>query len=139
MTYYPDLSPYEYLPDSVPAGVRIAAVGWLDPGRDFPTGAVEPEFLANLVTLAAGHVSAVTRSVHGCRLPHLFDDNFQYGAVYGSRILHLGHAEIRVVAADGGWLSAPDLVVHYVRDHAYAPPPEFVEAVLAMRIAPVSA
>jgi hypothetical protein len=136
MTYYADLTPYVYLPDTVPEGTEILNVGWLEHGQEFTTGTAGPEFLANLITLAADHATAATRSVHRCRLPHLFDDDFQFGAVYGSRVLHLGHAEIRVTTPEGRRLAAPTLVVHYVRDHAYLPPAAFVEAVRAMRIAP---
>ena len=152
MTYFPDLAPYDYLPETVPRGVELLTVGWLEPGHDFPTGSAEagsapeaagaPEdealaaaFWPNLITLAADHPVAVTRSVHGCRFRHLFEADYQYRAVYGTRVLYLGSAEIRVVAADGRWLTAPTLVVHYVRDHGYRPPPEFVEAVAAMRVA----
>ncbi|WP_194893787.1 hypothetical protein [Catenulispora pinisilvae] len=138
MTYFPDLSPYDYLPDTVPAGVEVLAVGWLDPGHDFPTAADDPDpvFWRNLITLAADHFAAATRGVHGCRFGHLIEADYQYNAVYGTRVLFLGHAEIRVVTPDGRWLSAPTLVVHYIRDHGYRPPAEFVEAVTAMRVAP---
>lgn len=137
MTYYPDLASYDYLPDTVPEGVELFTVGWLEPGREFPTTEQEldPVFWQNLITLAADHAAATTRSVHACRFPHLFEADYQFGAVYGTRLLYLGGAEIRVVAADGRRLTAPTLVVHYVRDHGYRPPPEFVEAVTAMRIA----
>jgi hypothetical protein len=138
MTYYADLTPYEYGPHPVPEGVEILNVGWLEPEHDFPTSddAPDPVFLTNLITLAADHFSAATRGVHGCRHRHLFEENYQFEAVYGTRVLFLGHAEIRVVTPDGRWLAAPTLVVHYVRDHGYRPPEEFVEAVTALRIAP---
>lgn len=145
MTYYPDLAPYDYLPETVPEGVELLTVGWLEPGHEFPTAAdddpgpaaaADTVFWRNLVTLAADHTVAVTRGVHGCRFRHLFEADFQYRAVYGTRVLYLGSAEIRVVAADGRRLTAPTLVVHYIRDHGYQPPEAFVEAVTAMRIAP---
>ena len=161
MTYYPDLAPYDYLPDTVPQGVDLLTVGWLEPGHEFPTvgadglgqdpdqhwgsdldsdsdadPALDPVFWQNLITLAADHAVALTRGVHGCRFRHLFEADFQYGAVYGTRLLYLGSAEIRVVAADGRRLTAPTLVVHYIRDHCYRPPELFVEAVRALRVAP---
>lgn len=140
MTYFPDLAPYDYLPETVPDGVELLTVGWLEPDHDFTASEAEPDpvFLANLVTLAADHQVAATRSVHGCRFRHLFETDFQYGAVYGTRLLYLGSAEIRVVTADGRLLTAPTLVVHYVRDHGYQPPAEFVEAVTALRVAPAA-
>ena len=154
MTYYADLATYDYLPETVPEGVELLTVGWLDPAHEFPTAAdvhdpdadagagadpdqvSGPDFWPNLITLAADHPTAATRSVHACRFRHLFEADYQYRAVYGTRVLYLGNAEIRVIAADGRWLTAPTLVVHYVRDHGYRPPAAFVEAVSAMRVAP---
>ena len=43
--------------------------------------------------------------------------------------IFLGSAEIRVEIG-GHWLAAPDLVYHYVTDHAYLPPIEFIDAVI---------
>jgi hypothetical protein len=45
-------------------------------------------------------------------------------------------AEIRVVASDGVWLVAPTLMLHYVTEHAYEPPPEFIAALTAGPFAP---
>lgn len=144
MTYFPDLTPYVYWPEYVrgdrlyPEDVEVFNVGWLGTGHDFPTyeGDPDPEFMRNLITLAADHSTNATRGIHGCDLPHRDEtENYQDDAVYGDRTLFLGHAEIHLVAADGRWLAAPTLVVHYVRDHRYQPPEEFVEAVKAMRIA----
>ncbi|WP_249375347.1 hypothetical protein [Streptomyces sp. I05A-00742] len=56
--------------------------------------------------------------------------------VAGEQTLLLGTAELRVVSADGTWFIAPDLVLHYVTDHGYLPPDDFVEAVLSGRDAP---
>ncbi|WP_443062416.1 DUF7919 family protein [Streptomyces sp. NBC_00457] len=33
---------------------------------------------------------------------------------------------------------APDLILHYVADHSYRPPEDFIEAVMRKRIAPSS-
>jgi len=54
----------------------------------------------------------------------------------GGRSVVLGSAEIRVAANDRAVLCAPDLVLHYVRDHHYSPPAAFVDAVLKRRVAP---
>lgn len=146
MTYYADLTPYVYWPEHVvgdqpyPDGVEILNVGWLEAGHDFPTfeGDPDPEFLENLITLAADHFTHATRGIHGCDLPHQDEKaDIEGEVVYGGRELFLGHAEIHVVTPDGRWLAAPTLVVHYVRDHRYRPPEEFNEAVKAMRVAPV--
>lgn len=137
--YFADLTPYSD-PGHGAAGVDPPAdgveefnIGWLGQGHGFPTsdGEPDPEFLANLITLAADHRSHVIRGYYRCELPHSAEDEARYAP--GDLICD---AEICVVAADGRWLAAPAVVVHYVRDHAYRPPAEFVEAVKAMRVAP---
>jgi hypothetical protein len=41
-----------------------------------------------------------------------------------------GNGEIRVRAANGITYVAPVLVLHYVVEHGYLPPQEFIEAVI---------
>ncbi len=41
----------------------------------------------------------------------------------------LGSAEIWVIANDGKIFACPDLILHYIVDHNYLPPEEFIEAV----------
>ena len=57
-------------------------------------------------------------------------------AVRDGESVSLGDAEIRVVGKDGTWLIAPTLVLHYVTEHAYRPPAEFIDAVSRGRFAP---
>jgi len=52
------------------------------------------------------------------------------GTGLGEDKLFLGMAEIRVFAKSGKIYAAPNLIYHYVKDHSYAPPDPFVEAVL---------
>ncbi|MEU6085276.1 hypothetical protein ABZ865_00445 [Streptomyces sp. NPDC047085] len=40
-----------------------------------------------------------------------------------------GHAEIRAVSDDGVLYVAPNLIIHYIVDHLYGPPAEFLDAV----------
>lgn len=145
MTYYADLTPYVYWPERVygdqpyPDGVEILNVGWLGAGHDFPAfdGDPDPEFLRNLITLVADHSTNATRGIHGCDLSHQRERGDIEGEVVSNgQDLFLGNAEIHVATPDGRWLAAPTLVVHYVRDHGYRPPEEFIEAVKAMRVAP---
>jgi hypothetical protein len=42
----------------------------------------------------------------------------------------MGNGEIRVLGADGVTFVAPVLILHYVTEHHYLPPPQFVDAVL---------
>lgn len=137
MTKYTDLSPYTYLPESVPAGVPARTVGWLDDDLDFPRGDVPEGFLDAFLSLARDHASARTRGWHACTLPHPEGAlPYPYYVSPGTpEAFALGSAEVRVTSATGDLLIAPNLLYHYVRDHHYLPPAAFVEAVLAGRYA----
>jgi len=114
-------------------------VGWLDGEHGFRAGAAPEGFAEALARLCADHPRARTRGVHACELPHPgAEPDYPLRVMINERAVTLGSAEVRVVAADGRWLAAPDLVCHYVRDHRYLPPVLFVEAVLAGRVAPES-
>lgn len=136
MTHCPDLSPYTYLAEFIPGGVKILTVGWLGPAQDFPVAEPTADFLQTLGVLCREHRSAVMRGYHVCGLDHDGDrPGYPYTIPSDPAATLLGDAELRVVAEDGIWLAAPNLIYHYVRDHHYAPPAVFVEAVLARRVA----
>jgi hypothetical protein len=144
MTPLADLAPYTYHPRSVPAGVVCRAVGWLGHGHPFPTGAAPEGFVERLGRLCRDERRATMRGFHVCDLgghPTPSSDREPdvplpiHADVDGASLM-LGSAEVRVVAVDGTWLTAPTLVLHYVTDHGYLPPDAFVEAVMAFRIAP---
>jgi hypothetical protein len=125
--YYPDLTPYAYLqerPDE-----NVVNIGWLDAGHEYPRGSVPDAFLARLFDLCASPVNR-TRGYHLC--PFCAVKKMGLPAALGGRKVTLGSAEIRVPASDGKAYAAPDLIFHYVRDHEYQPPDEFVDAVLSL-------
>ncbi|MFC9645984.1 hypothetical protein ACFTZF_47125 [Streptomyces mirabilis] len=132
MTHYEDLSLYEYFRDSIPEGVRALNVGWIEKGDEYVKGSVSIPFLQNLGVLVRDARQARTRGWKSCPLPHE-RGGLEYPVavdIFGSKVL-LGGAEIRVVTGSGEWLIAPDLIYHYVADHSYKPPEEFIEAVMA--------
>jgi hypothetical protein len=49
---------------------------------------------------------------------------------FEGEVLKLGSAEIRVFGRSGVIYAAPNLIFHYVKDHAYRPPREFIDAVV---------
>ncbi|MBH5336701.1 hypothetical protein IHE55_18760 [Streptomyces pactum] len=137
MTYFTDLSPYSYLPNTVPSTVAAFNVGWLDGENAFHSGEAPDEFIGALADLCAQSSHAKTRGWHVCNLVHASSPPpYPITMEAGGRTIVLGSAEVRVVTPDGAWLVAPDLVLHYVIDHKYLPPEEFVEAVMAKRNAP---
>lgn len=111
-------------------GSVVLAVGWLT-SNPFPKKEPIPEFLENLFILCQEPVEQ-TRGFHVC--------SFCLEPVFGPMIVRrgtksitLGTAEIRVRGIEPIVYSAPTLIYHYVADHHYAPPDEFVEAVLSIQ------
>lgn len=130
MTYFPDLSRYQFLPETVRDGVIALNVGWLDENHDVPTGKARETFVANLFWLCKEYPVARTRGYHPCVFcRQLGVQEYPSTASYEGESIPLGSAEVRVVADDGTWLVAPDLVLHYVQCHEYRPPEAFVAAV----------
>ncbi len=125
MTYYPDLSPYEYGPDSIGA----CNVGWLDENYPFPTGPTSTAFHERLLAhcrfeFTVNHCFGI----HECQFCSSPEPRVK--VPWGDEQIFLGNGEIRVIGTEVVY-AAPTLIYHYVVDHDYQPPEEFVEAVLA--------
>jgi hypothetical protein len=113
MSFIPDLS-------EVGPGPMLA-VGWLHPDHLYSSGAVPPGFSERVKEFARLWFECVkvlnlgvAAGVHMCE----FCDEA------------LGTGEIGVPAGDRLFY-APQMIAHYVEKHRYAPPAEFVDAVLA--------
>jgi hypothetical protein len=112
--YIEDLHP---LTDA-PAQARQLAVGWLEQGRPHAMGQVAPEVVEALRALSVNAwAAAESLGVHFCSLCA------PGPAAVGRRELYIPGAGCVYVA--------PELLVHYIVDHGYAPPQEFCAAVLA--------
>lgn len=110
-----------HTPDFEELGSGFVAVGWLHPDHPFPTADPVPEFLAKLNEYA-GRARASAAA-------------FQSGAAGGFHTCEFcGRAHssvnIRVPAGEKVYLS-PAMIAHYVEVHRYAPPAEYVGAVMA--------
>lgn len=128
MTYFPDLSEYAYLAGSE-RNARHRNIGWLGKGHRFPRGRVPDAALEKLwkLCLLPPHV---TRGFHRCE----FCRSPPFGgvaAVWKGRQWKLGSAEIRVEGTEGIVYFAPNLVLHYITEHQYLPPAEFLAALAA--------
>lgn len=124
MAYLPDLSDYSYLPEFARPGTK--AIGWLDEEHDFQTSHPDEEVLNALWQFCKTSV-AQTRGVHPCPFCKR-----QLGTEVqrAKESLLLGTAEIRIFSSEGKVYAAPTLIYHYVADHRYRPPAEFLEALL---------
>lgn len=102
-------------------GDHVRAVGWLSDQHPFPTGDTPPEFLARLKEFCRrwgdglGPLAwSVFMGPHECELCWKCTASGNIG-----------------VPAGGVLFAAPEMVAHYVEVHKYAPPAEFVAAVLS--------
>lgn len=130
MAEYADLTPYEYLPlEEREERAPLVNVGWLGTGLPHPTGEVPPGFVDALIVLA-DDMRHSTRGFHGCPFC-LAESPVRVRSERLARPVPLGMAEIHVPGPDGVVYAAPTLVIHYITDHGYRPPQEFIDAVLA--------
>jgi hypothetical protein len=123
MAYFPDLS----TKCSFESGPEVRAIGWLSAEHAFTQGTVSPEFFTRL----AEHVTTawqpvVTFGMHGCEFCSLA----VAGAPRFPRFARLSCANVWI-PAPGRVYVAPGMILHYVADHGYAPPAEFIAAVFA--------
>ncbi len=116
MSWYADLEKQTM----VASGDHIRAIGWLSSSYPFQQGISSPAFLTRLrefVLLAGDSAAAlyfpVFGGVHKCELCL----NFWHGCNFG-----VPEGDVLYVA--------PGMIAHYVEQHGYVPPAEFVEAIL---------
>src|SRR5262245_52567083 len=118
--YIEDLSTTAYFA----RGPNVRAIGWLEAGHLFAQGDVPAEFLDALKAhVGAAHQVVLFMGFHECSLCPDISPRPGRGWRAGLRNLLIPTSNLLYVA--------PELIVHYVEDHGYRPPEEFVAAVLA--------
>jgi hypothetical protein len=111
LAWYVDLAQCKYF-GSDP---NLLAVGWLENGRPFETGPVDPAFRDRLIELLRHPWARVALAgAHTCDLCR------------GAR-----HSLNLFVPGQGVAYAAPALILHYIDVHGYRPPNEFCDAVVA--------
>lgn len=97
------------------------AVGWLHPDHPFPQAVAAPNFLAKLKEYAgrAGASATALRfgaagGYHTCEFCGRASGTTNFGVPAGERMYY-----------------SPEMIAYYVEHHRYAPPPEFVAALMA--------
>lgn len=117
----------DYVYSKIGASEGVVNIGWLSKDHSYEEGAVSNLFIDKLLEITRVSIGQ-SRGYHICDLCKA-----QYSGPLkfevGSETLRLGSAEIRVFGKNGEVFAAPNLLIHYVRDHGYLPPREFVEAV----------
>lgn len=122
MAYYIDLSNYVYLPEFTRP--RTQNVGWLDLSHEFDKMDASESDL-NLLWEFCKVSIAQTRGIQNCSF---CGGNQPVVCERSGLNLLLGASEIRVFAPDDKIYAAPTLIFHYVSQHNYRPPDEFMNA-----------
>ena len=112
--WFEDLSPCTYFPTEVP----LTAVGWLDADHHFTTGPVDRIVYDALIALLANPWQPlVAMGPHQCNLCRFKPE------ARGSANLFLPAGRIMYVS--------PEMILHYINAHGYAPPKCFCDAALS--------
>jgi len=126
--HFADLTTCSYHTGPFDAGnwaVPLRAIGWLEGTHPFATGEVPPLWLSRLRTLIAQSRDEYRqfgfRGIHTCSL-----------CASGSRTSPSepgwSQENLFVPGVDAVYL-CPSGILHYIEDHSYLPPTEFLEAV----------
>ena len=115
-SYYEDLTPYAY---GRIHGKECLNVGWIGSEENFTTGEVSEEFIKKLeaVERSDEYTSERHKGFHRCEL---------CGVLMGS--------QVKKIEYNGKCYKFPSKVSHYVRDHKYKPPQEFIDAIMSLEI-----
>lgn len=124
MTYFEDLSPYEYSRHLPQGRGEVLNVGWLDDKMSYSHGAVDVDLAEKLLALCQWPVNQYF-GWHNC--PFCQECPVRIADLEGE--FCLGDGEIRVPRNDGKVVYvAPNLIYHYVTAHQYLPPAEFLDS-----------
>jgi hypothetical protein len=130
--HYTDLSAYtNHLRDAL---VNVKNVGWLNGAEEFSSGTVEPHLLNRLKQAFVGvgkfdaEAVLIRGAQHRCEIC-----GASPGVVeVGGKKKYLGASEIWIPAGRDVYYAAPSLVIHYIEEHQYLPPAEFIDAISSL-------
>lgn len=131
MAFYEDGAPCDYFGSEFASVLR--AVGWLEEGKDYRRGKVEPRLVHKLALLLSEpweHERSV--DPHACSLCPFSGgpQEFRFARGAGMPAVPLGNRNLYVPGGDVLYV-VPSFVLHYVDAHGYAPPEAFAEALWA--------
>jgi hypothetical protein len=128
VVYIPDLELCQYHPgplDSAEWAAPLKAIGWLEHPEPFNTGAVPDELIPRLKAIIDKTRTVYSqykfRGIQRCSICE-FAGLPSPGPIWSPENIFVPGQDA-VYAAPGG-------IVHYIEEHSYLPPPEFVKAVL---------
>ena len=105
------------------------AIGWLDHASPIPQGDIPDVFVERLWELCI-HPIVQTRGFHECTFCP--KEGKIRLCTRNQQSAYLGSGEI-CVRGKGKTYHAPNLIYHYITEHHYRPPEEFIGAVMRRR------
>lgn len=109
--------------------MKIKKIGWLRPNDDFIKGETSEVLLEKLILILKREQVNLLRRIHACTLcgnvQYLYPDN-KIDRILGICMIWIPDKNNEEII-----YSAEDLIIHYIRDHKYLPPKEFIESALA--------
>ena len=109
---------------SLPDGLEMFAVGWIE-SPDFTQGDVPDASIEALVAATPGKiVPDGTRGWHTCTICEAEMPQVEWN---GNPVEVMGNGSYLVRSGSSVYL-APALLLHYIIDHNYQPPQEFIDA-----------
>ncbi len=108
----------------------LLAIGWLERGQDFAVGNPRDDFFPALIRLVLNPWQpSIAMGAHSCSLC-VYTGGPKH-VQYQNLEVEVGINNLYVPTTDDVVYFAPSTIVHYVDSHAYCPPIEFQEAVIA--------
>ncbi len=101
------------------------AVGWLENGKPYTTGEIPEELCGKLSEfINTRAITHVFLGIHECDLCDVELSANQLNIIngFGSKTTFIAYKDRLYIF--------PDLIIHYINDHSYLPPAEFIEGAL---------
>ena len=116
MAWYQDLAPLDYF--GAQHATTLRAVGWLSHDHEYPSGLVDRAVFDRLEELLRDPWQpTICMGVFGCELCRFAPE------AHGARNLF--------VPSGGVVFVCPELILHYINAHGYAPPDQFLSALMS--------
>ena len=131
--FFPDLTPFEYkLEVPIPGVLNI---GWLHRKHKFTVGDINEKFQNKLKSFILNHddgkvlINRLKAGVHMCP----FCDKVDLILDADGKQTYLTWAILWIPSENNCFYASPAMLYHYIDEHNYKPPQEYVDAVMRLK------
>lgn len=125
--YHADFDEYWLRRNRRTEQLTILGIGWLDISMPYATGSTPAAFRERLLEHCVRGVLRLMCGFHFCQFCN--HEPIRTSLWYGEQQVLCDNGEIWVSGSDVIYV-APAMVYHYVTEHGYRPPDEFIDAVM---------